>query len=90
MAQKIHENFNFLLGGDCELKDILEAVEKVGDRDYPGLKLQKIPPIFVPNMFLAKYSQVLDYEIRIQKLETLKKSIDIKKARKLKKEFRSG
>ena len=90
MAQKIHENFNFLLGGDCELTDIKEAVESVGNRDYPGLNRQKIPPIFVPTMFLAKYPEVLDYEIRIQKLETLKDSINVRKARKLKKESRSG
>ena len=90
MAQKIKENFNFLLGGDCELTDIKEAVESVGNRDYPGLNRQKIPPIFVPTMFLAKYPEVLDYEIRIQKLETLKDSINVRKARKLKKESRSG
>ena len=90
MAEKIHENFNFLLGGDCELTDIKEAVESVGNRDYPGLNRQKIPPIFVPTMFLAKYPEVLDYEIRIQKLNNLKDSINVRKARKLKKESRSG
>jgi hypothetical protein len=89
MAQKIHENFNFLLGGDCELTDIKKAVESVGNRDYPGLNSQKISPIFVPTMFLAKFPEVLDYEKGIQKLETLKDSIDVRKARDLKKDSKS-
>ena len=89
MAQKIHENFKFLLGGDCELTDVKEAVESVGNRDYPGLNGQKIPPIFVPTMFLSKFPEVLDYEKYIQELQTLKDAIDVRKARQLKRNSKS-
>jgi hypothetical protein len=89
MAQKIHENFKFLLGGDCELTDVKKAVESVGNRDYPGLNGQKIPPIFVPTMFLSKFPEVLDYEKYIQELQTLKDVIDVRKARQLKRNSKS-
>ena len=78
-------NFRFLLGGGQDpIKDILKAVDSIGNRDYPQLNLDTIPSIFVPNIFLTKHSEVFDYKIYIQKLQKMKKGIDESEARKLK------
>ena len=85
MAEKICENFQVIMGGDQVLYDIKKAVESVGNRDYPQLNSEKIPPIFVPQLFLPKFPEAIDYKIYIQKLQKMKDTIDMKTAKELKK-----
>ena len=89
IAEKVCENFELILGGGQVIDDVIKAVESVGNRDYPQLNLEKIPTIFVPNIFLTKHSEVFDYNIYIKELQTLKESIDEIEARKLKKDQRT-
>ena len=89
IAEKVLENFELILGGGQVIDDLIKAVESVGNRDYPQLNLEKIPTIFVPNIFLTKHPEVLDYTLYVQQLQELKETIDEIEARKLKKDQRT-
>ena len=89
IAEKVCENFELILGGGQVIDDVIKAVESIGNRDYPQLNLEKIPTIFVPNIFLTKHSEVFDYKRYIQELQKLKESIDEIKAKELKKDQRT-
>ena len=41
----------------------------MANREYPELYLQRIPPIFIPEVFLTKHPEMLDYDQYIIELE---------------------
>ena len=85
MSEKIIDNFRVHLGADTYVQDIEEAIKKVANRDYSCLDLDKIPPIFVPCLFLpTNCPEVIDYEKFISEMEELKKNTDIETAKALK------
>ena len=85
MAEKLCENFQVLVGGDHVICDIRKAIETIGNRDYPELNSQKISPIFVPMLFLRKHPEALDYKKYIEELKMMKQTIDVERAKELKK-----
>ena len=89
LAEKICENFQILLGGDEFINDIKKAVESVAKRDYPELDLDKIPPIFVPEVFLANHPEAVDYKVHIKELNKQKDFFDIRRAGELKNEMKT-
>ena len=78
-AEKICENFQILLK---------KAVERVAKRDYPELDLDKIPPIIVPEVFLANHPEAVDYKVHIEELKKQKDFFDIRRAGDLKNEMK--
>ena len=89
LAEKICENFQILLGGNEFINDIKKAVESIAKRDYPELDLDKIPPIIVPEVFLANHPEAVDYKVHIQELKKQKDFFDIRRAGDLKNEMRT-
>mgnify|MGYP001168439037 CR=1 FL=1 len=85
MAEKLCENFQVLVGGNHVVSDIRKAIETISNRDYPELNSEKIPPIFVPMLFLRKHPEALEYKRYIKELKKMKENIDIERARNLKK-----
>ena len=61
--------FEVHLGANHKEVDIKKAVEKVANRDYPELNKSKISPIFIPEVFLTNYPEMLDYEKYISDLD---------------------
>ena len=88
LAEKICENFQILLGGNEFINDIKKAVESIAKRDYPELDLDKIPPIIVPEVFLANHPETVDYKVHIKELKKQKDFFDIRRAGELKNEMK--
>ena len=76
------------MGADFDLTDVEQAVECVAERDNPELNQARIPPIFVPKLFLASVSEAIDMDIYPKELERQKKElesqIDLTQAKELK------
>ena len=84
MAEKLCENIQVLVGGNHVVCDIRKAIETISNRDYPELNLKKIPPIFIPMLFLRKHPEALEYKKYIEELKIMKETIDVERARNLK------
>ena len=69
VQEKICQNFEVHLGANHHENDIKKAVKIVANREYPELYLQRIPPIFIPEVFLTKHPEMLDYDQYIIELE---------------------
>ena len=69
VQEKICQNFEVHLGANHHENDIKKAVKKVANREYPELNSQRIPPIFIPEVFLTKHPEMLDYDQYIIELE---------------------
>ena len=79
LAQKILNGI-YNLGANEQIRDIKKAVESVGNRDYPELNHDKIPPIYVPEVFIAQYPEAIDYEKYIKQLKSMSETFDFAKA----------
>ena len=84
MVEIISENLKVHLGADLFVDDIRQAVKDVAKRDYPELDLDKIPPIIVPQFFLAQNPEAIHYEKYIEELKNLKGEIDVNEDNQLK------
>merc|ERR1712109_185533 len=75
--RKICQNLKLHLGSDIIETDIFKGIKAVTKRDFEKeLKLGKIK-IFVPKVFLSKFSHVIQYENFIEKIDELKVIQDI-------------
>ena len=72
-ADKIYKNFKCHMGANWQLTDIEKAVESVANRDYPQLNSARIPPIFVPKLFLAAHPQAIDMDLYLEEVLQPKK-----------------
>ena len=77
ITKTITENLKVHLGADQFVYDIRKAVTDIAKRDYPELDSNVIPPIFVPQFFLAKHPEALNYERYIEELKVLEASINL-------------
>merc|ERR1711976_685403 len=64
------------MGSDFDLTDIKRAVESVAERDTPELNHARIPPIFVPKLFLASHPQAIDMDLYPEVLERQKQELE--------------
>ena len=84
---KIQKNLRVHMGADIEIKNIMEAVEYVSNRNYPELNTDNFDPIYVPKFFIAKHAEGIDLNIYPEELkgqkESLEKTIDFKKVQEL-------
>ena len=67
--KKIIDNLKFHMGGGEEIKDIMEAVKRVFNRDYPGINDEHFATIFVPKLFFSNIPKDIDLD---QSLEEVK------------------
>merc|ERR1712156_732039 len=75
--RKICQNLKLHLGSDIIETDIFKGVKAVTKRDFDKeLKSGKIQ-IFVPKVFLSKFSHVIQYDNFIEKINELKVIQDI-------------
>ena len=59
----ILQNFKVHMGAEMDITDVDLAVESVAQRNYPELNQTRIPPIFVPKIFLQTHPQAIDMDL---------------------------
>ena len=75
--RKICQNLNLHMGSSTIETDIFKGIESVMKRDFEkDLNSEKIQ-IFVPNIFLSKFPEVIQYDRYIKNIEELKLIQDI-------------